>query len=107
MTTPAMSASREYVASPDGDVNLSIIEHEESVNTDINESEKEIVDSAMQSEQGFSPSLELDDNVNRVMDSEEVFSHLLEPGDNVCKHELDSVNSTTKLIEVPEEWMFQ
>ena len=102
-TTPAMSASRGYVVSPDGDVNLSIIEHEESVNTDINESEEEIVDSVMESEQGFSPSLEPDDNVNRVMEAEEVFSHLLEPDDNVSKHELDSVNSTTEFIEVPEE----
>ena len=80
-TTPAMSASREYVASPDGDVNLSIIEHEESVNTDINEFEEEIV--------------------NSVMESEEVFSPLLEPDDHVSELESEGVNSTTEFIEVP------
>ena len=69
-----MFANREHVVSPDGDVNLSIIEHEESVNTDINEFEEEIA--------------------NSVMESEEVFSPLLEPDDNVSKLESEGVNST-------------
>ena len=81
--TPAMSANREYVASPDGGVNLSTIEPEESVNTVINKFEEEIVDG--------------------VMESEEVFSPLLESDDNVSKHESGGVNSTTEFIGVPVE----